>query len=116
MMVSSATYRLIDGAHPALYSTAVLTGLLRRELGFDGVIMSDDVGGAAAVTADPPGRRATRFIAAGGDLLLDILPADVPAMVDALTRKAEQDPGFAAQLATAATRVVAAREALGSGD
>jgi beta-N-acetylhexosaminidase len=112
VMVSSATYRRIDGTRPALYSSAVLTGMLRQDLGFRGVIMSDDVGGAMAVRADPPGRRATRFVAAGGDLLLDIVPADVPGMVSALADRAASDPGFAERLAAAATRVITAREAL----
>jgi beta-N-acetylhexosaminidase len=111
VMVSSATYRRIDGDHPALYSSAVLTGMLRHDLGFGGVIMSDDLGGAIAVASDPPGRRATRFIAAGGDLLLDIVAGDVPAMVRALTDRAASDPGFARKLADAAAQVVAAREA-----
>jgi beta-N-acetylhexosaminidase len=112
VMVSSATYRRIDGDHPALYSSTVLTGMLRHDLGFEGVIMSDDVGGAVAVSSDPPGRRATRFLGAGGDLLLDIVPADVPAMIRALTDRAASDPGFADRLTDAATRVTAAREGL----
>lgn len=114
VMVSSATYSRIDAHHPALYSSSVLTGMLRHDLGFGGVIMSDDIGGAIAVTADPPGRRATRFVAAGGDLVLDIVPADVPAMTRALTARAASDARFAARLADAATRVTAARERLAS--
>jgi beta-N-acetylhexosaminidase len=109
VMVSSATYRRIDPDHPALYSTVVLDRMVRHDLGFGGVIMSDDVGGAAAVAFQPPGERATRFVAAGGDLMLDIVPADVPAMVSALTDRAAANPGFARKLAAAATRVVAAR-------
>jgi beta-N-acetylhexosaminidase len=112
VMVSSATYARIDAKHPALYSSAVLHGLLRQRLGFQGVIMSDDVGGAVAVRAESPGRRATRFVDAGGDLLLDIVPGDVPGMVAALAERASGEPGFAGKLTAAATRVVAAREAL----
>jgi beta-N-acetylhexosaminidase len=109
VMVSSATYRRIDPHHPALHSGAVLNRLLRHDLGFRGVIMSDDVGGAVALRAQSPGQRATRFIRAGGDLMLDIVPGDVPAMVAALAHEAAGEPAFGAKLAAAATRVVAAR-------
>jgi beta-N-acetylhexosaminidase len=112
VMVSSAIYRRIDPTHPALYSSAVLTGLLRHRLGFGGVIMSDDVGGAVAAQAGSPGQRAVRFIGAGGDLLLDIVPSDVPSMVKALADRSADDPVFAAELRAAATRVTAARLSL----
>lgn len=113
VMVSSATYARIDAARPALFSPTVLT-LLRKDLGFRGVVMSDDVGGAAAARAWSPGERATRFVAAGGDLLLDIVPGDIPAMVTALADRAAHDQRFAERLTSAATQVTAARAAIGS--
>jgi beta-N-acetylhexosaminidase len=113
VMLSSATYARIDPHRPALFSTTVLD-LLRRDLGFRGVVMSDDVGGAAATRTWSPGERATRFIAAGGDLLFDIVPADVPAMVAALAERAGRDPAFSARLSSAAAQVLAARQAVGS--
>jgi beta-N-acetylhexosaminidase len=77
--------------------------------------MSDDVGGAAAVRAWSPGERALKFVRAGGDLLLDVQPADLPAMHTALVSEASSDPAFAASLTAAATRVVEARLGLAAG-
>lgn len=109
VMVSSAVYRRLDPRQPALFSHRIVTGLLRQRLGFTGVVISDDVGGAAAVRSVPVGSRATRFVAAGGDLLLDIVPGDVPAIVSALTHEARSDQGIARIERRAAVRVVAER-------
>lgn len=109
VMVSSAVYDRLDRARPALFSHRIVTGLLRHRLGFDGIVISDDVGGAAAVRSVPVRERATRFVAAGGDLLLDIVPGDVPAIVTALSKKGHADQHFAHLERAAAIRVVAER-------
>jgi beta-N-acetylhexosaminidase len=95
VMVSSATYSRIDPANQAMFSSAVLTDLLRDRLGFDGVILTDDVGNAAAVQHVPPGQRAVRFLHAGGTMVLTVDPDDVPAMIDAVVEAGEHDAGFA---------------------
>jgi beta-N-acetylhexosaminidase len=112
VMMSSATYARIDGRRPALFSSAVIRDLLRTRLNYQGVVMSDDVGGAAAVDRWSPGERAIGFLAAGGDLMLNIVPDQVPDMVRAIERRAKGDPAFASRLRAAATRVVAARLAV----
>ena len=109
VMMSSAEYARIDRGVPALFSSRIVQGLLRERLGFTGVVMSDDLGGAAAVKRWSPGERAVKFVRAGGDLMLDIVPADLAPMQQALVQQAAEDPAFAAALRTAATRVVAAR-------
>jgi beta-N-acetylhexosaminidase len=109
VMLSSATYAKIDPSAPALFSPKVIGGLLRGKLGFRGVVMSDDVGGAAALKPWRTGERATRFVAAGGDLMLDIVPGDMGAMSAALVDRAAHDPAFRSRLADAARRVVALR-------
>lgn len=58
VMVSHAALpQLGDGDRPASCSRAIVEGLLRRELGFHGVAVTDDLE-MGAVTAWPPGRRA----------------------------------------------------------
>jgi beta-N-acetylhexosaminidase len=114
VMVSSAIYDHIDGSQPALFSSTVIGALLRDRFGFTGVVMSDDVGGAAAVQAWTPGQRAVKFVEAGGDLLLDIVPDHIPAERAALVAAAQADPSFAAKLRAAAVHVVAARLAMHS--
>ena len=109
VMVSSAQYSRIDPGVPALFSSRIVQGLLRGQLGFSGVVMSDDVGGAAAVRAWSPAQRAVRFVRAGGDLLLDIQPGHLASMHAALVSEAAHDPTFDAALTDAATHVVEAR-------
>ena len=69
IMVGSAIYRQIDPDNPALFSSAIVTDLLRDRLGYGGVIVSDDLGAAAALDAYDVAGRGTRFLRAGGDLL-----------------------------------------------
>jgi beta-N-acetylhexosaminidase len=109
VMVSSAEYARIDPGTPALFSSTIVRRLLRDRLGFAGVVMSDDVGGAVALRAWSPAQRVVRFVRAGGDLMLDIVPGDLPAMHTALVREAAADPAFDSALAAAAARVVTAR-------
>jgi beta-glucosidase-like glycosyl hydrolase len=96
VMMSSAVYSHIDPNAPAAFSPAVVTDLLRGRLGFDGVVISDDLGSARAVSGVPPGERATRFLAAGGTLVLSVEPSIVPEMIDAVLERSATDPAFAA--------------------
>lgn len=106
VMTSSALYPKLDATNRAAFSPAVVSGLLREQLGFAGVVISDDLGGAAAVAATPPAERATRFVSAGGDIVLTGLAETVPAMVGALRDKARAEPAFATTIDAAATRVL----------
>jgi beta-N-acetylhexosaminidase len=54
----------------------------------------------------PPGERATRFVAAGGDIVLTASPSTIGPMHRALKAAIAADPGFAAKVQAAATRVV----------
>lgn len=116
VMVSTATYELIDPTTPATFSRAVVTGLLRDRMGFDGVIISDDLGAAQQVADIPPGERALRFLAAGGDVVINGDPGLQPAMVTAVRERAETDPEFAADVQAKATRVVAMKARHGGAD
>jgi beta-N-acetylhexosaminidase len=113
VMVSSAVYTLIDRDHPACFSSAVVSDLLRRRLGFSGVVLSDDLGAAVAVQAWSPGSRAVQFIAAGGDVVLTIHPSLAGAMAQALVQRASQSPAFRAQVDAAALHVLRAKAEAG---
>lgn len=95
VMVSSAVYSRIDPAAQAAFSPAVVSELLRKKLGFQGVVISDDLANAAAVRDVAPGERATRFLAAGGTLVLTVDPSIVPEMIDAVLERTAADPAFA---------------------
>jgi beta-N-acetylhexosaminidase len=109
VMVSSATYAGIDPGHRAAFSPVVLTDVLRGQLGFDGVIVTDDVGNAAAVQDVDPGERAVRFLGAGGTVVLTVNPALVPEMVDAVLERSAADPAFAATVRAAVLTALTAK-------
>jgi beta-N-acetylhexosaminidase len=113
VMTSSARYALIDPGTEAAFSPVVVTDLLRGQLGFDGVVISDDLGNAAAVGGVPPGDRAVRFLAAGGTLVLTVDATIVPEMIDAVLARSAGDPGFAAQVDAAVRTALLAKARAG---
>jgi beta-N-acetylhexosaminidase len=113
VMVSLATYSAIDPGHPAVFSSTIMGTLLRSQLGFDGVVVSDDLGAAASVSSLAPGGRATAFIAAGGDLMIVAGADSASKMAAAVLDRARSDSGFAAQVDAAAGRVLRAKQAYG---
>jgi beta-N-acetylhexosaminidase len=64
----------VDPGVPASFSAKVLTDLLRGQLGFNGVVVTDALNMSPAMRW-PPGEAAVRALLAGNDLLL--MPADL---------------------------------------
>ena len=60
----------LDDENPATLSRRIVDGLLRDELGFDGVILSDDLEMEALARTHTPPEAAVRAIAAGCDAVL----------------------------------------------
>jgi beta-N-acetylhexosaminidase len=112
VMVSSATYARIDARRRAVFSPVVLDQMLRGDLGFAGVVISDDLA-AVALRDVPAGQRAVRFLAAGGDLAIVGNPAEARAMASGLRTRAERDPDFAARVDASAARVLAMKQRRG---
>jgi beta-N-acetylhexosaminidase len=113
VMTSSAIYSKLDPASEAAFSPVVVTDLLRRQLGFDGVVISDDLGDAKAVEGVPAGERAVRFLAAGGTLVLTVDPTIVPGMIDAVLARSQSDAGFAATVDAAVHTALLAKARTG---
>jgi beta-N-acetylhexosaminidase len=113
VMMSTAIYARIDATHPAAFSSTIITGMLRGDLGFTGVVISDDLGQAAQVRGYAVGTRAVDFIAAGGDLVLTVVASQAKAMTAALLAKADADPAFKAKVDAAALTVLREKQALG---
>jgi beta-N-acetylhexosaminidase len=69
VMTSHILLPQLDASNPATLSSAILGGLLRDELGFSGVIVTDalDMAGASGETGIP--QAAVRALTAGADLL-----------------------------------------------
>jgi beta-N-acetylhexosaminidase len=113
VMMSTAIYSKIDPDHPAAFSSIIIGGMLRGDLGFTGVVISDDLGGAAQVSGYGVGRRAVDFIQAGGDIVLTVDASQAAEMTRALLAKASSDPAFLSKVNAAALVVLQAKQARG---
>ncbi len=69
VMVGHLVYPAVDPDNPASLSPKAIS-MLRDELGFDGVVVTDDLAMAGAAGDGPPARAAVRAVKAGADLLL----------------------------------------------
>ena len=69
VMVGHLLYPAIDPERPASLSPEAI-GMLREELGFDGVVITDDLAMAGASGGRPPARAAVGAVRAGADLLI----------------------------------------------
>ena len=113
VMVSLASYPRIDPRHLAVFSSRTMRTLLRQQMHFGGVIISDDMGAAAAVASLSPAARAIGFLSAGGDMILsDSLPA-AAAMDTAVLGRMKRDPAFRSVADAAVMRVLVAKQAYG---
>lgn len=110
VMVAHCVYPAL-GPEEASRSPRIMQGLLRRELGYDGVVVSDDMMMGAIPQDLPSWQEAiVQSVAAGADVMLvcrDLSRAE--AAHAALTREAARSPAFAARLADAAARVIRLR-------
>jgi len=70
MMTAHVLYKALDDRLPATLSRAVITSLLREELKYDGVVLTDDLEMHAIVDHYGPGDAAVRALDAGCDVLL----------------------------------------------
>jgi beta-N-acetylhexosaminidase len=113
VMISTAIYTRLDPNGPAAFSKTIVTGMLRGDLGFDGVVISDDLGAAKQVSGYSTGQRAVQFIAAGGDIVLTVARDVIPQMTAAVIARAKSDPSFRKPVDSAARTVLRAKQARG---
>jgi len=105
VMVAHLDLRAVDPGVPATLSAPVVTGLLRDDLGFEGLVVTDSMLMAAVTDRYSPGAAAVAAIAAGADLLL--MPPDPKVARDSLVAAVGAGRLAPARLAEAARRVVA---------
>jgi beta-N-acetylhexosaminidase len=106
VMVALATYQRIDATELAVFSPTVMRQLLRVSLGFNGVVVSDDLGATAAVANISPADRAINFLLAGGDFIISKTIAPANAMAAAISARAATDGALNARVDDAALRVL----------
>ena len=113
VMVSSAIYDQVDPDNPAVFSSTIVTGILRERMGFNGVVTSDDLGAAVAVAGYPVADRGLAFLRAGGDMAVVADSAAAQQMVAATLAAAQADPQFASEVTEKAARVLDLKTDLG---
>jgi beta-N-acetylhexosaminidase len=108
LMTAHVLFPALDREVPATLSPAVIQGLVRQQLGFAGVIVSDDLDMRAIADHYGIGAAAVAAIRAGCDVLL--LCKDEGHQAEAraaLLAEVARDPAFAARVAEAAGRIAA---------
>ena len=70
IMVSHAMYPQIDVDHPSSLSKAIITDWLRKDMGYNGVVVTDDMDMGALAKHYTFGDMAVQSILAGSDILL----------------------------------------------
>jgi beta-N-acetylhexosaminidase len=103
--------RLARSRNPATMSPDVLIGLLRGELGFDGVIVTDSLRMEGARIKYGPIQVAVRAVKAGADQLL--MPQSLPKTYNAVLRAVRNGTVSQARLDQAVTRILRMKETRG---
>jgi beta-N-acetylhexosaminidase len=96
---------------PATLSPAIVTGLLRGRLGFQGLIVSDAMEMGGITTLYPAGEAAVKAVQAGIDLIL--LPADADQAIDALIQAVRAGAISRQRLDESVRRILTSKAGLG---
>ena len=110
VMVANAYYSKIDAKNIAPFSSTIMRGMLRDDLGFKGIIVSDDMCDAVQLGPWSQRTRALRFFEAGGTMMLCVDAGKMPGIADALYAEASKDPAFARIIDSAALHVLRVKE------
>lgn len=118
IMTAHVRYPALDEAAPATLSRAVVTGLLRDELGYGGLVVTDDMAMAAIADHRAPVPAAVDAVAAGCDLVLlcEPDPAAQAAVAEGLIHAVEDGSLPARRVDDALARQRRARERFLRGD
>lgn len=109
IVVNHANYPLVTRDQlPASLSKYWITDILRKKIGYRGIIVSDDLEMGGVLKAAPVEQAATEFVRAGGDLcLICHQQAGIEKAFEAFTQECERDRKFQQRAAESAKRVAA---------
>jgi beta-N-acetylhexosaminidase len=110
VMTSHALYPSLDRKRIASQSRAILTDLLREEVGFEGAVVTDSLEAEAVLSRSDTPTAAVRSVAAGADLLLTTSSGSYPPVVERVLAEARRSEAFRARVEDAAARVLALKE------
>lgn len=107
IMVNAVKVTSIDANHPVSLSKPIITDWLRNELGFEGVVMTDDIEVGAAIAGMSIEDYAVRTINAGSDMVILCKHAKhIKAVHDALTQAVENGTISEARLDESVRRIM----------
>jgi beta-N-acetylhexosaminidase len=106
VMLSHALYPALDAERIASQSRSIVIGLLRRELGYDGVVVTDSLEAQAVVDRSGIATAAERSIEAGADLILMTGSASWNEVFPRLLERARESPSFRRRVRESAARVL----------
>jgi len=112
IMSSHARYPKLDDQHIASQSRPILTGLLRDQLHFEGVVITDSIEAAAARATGSTEQIAVRSIDAGNDIVLTTGRGSWIRAYRALLKQARANNAFRARVKASAARVLALQQTL----
>jgi len=109
VLIGHASYPTVTSERtPASLSKKWITDILRKKIGYRGLVVSDDLEMGGVLAAAPIERAAIEHIRAGGDLCLICRQEEfVVRAHEALIREAERDRKFAQRVAESSKRVLA---------
>jgi beta-N-acetylhexosaminidase len=109
VMISHAAYPTVTGdSAPASLSKKWITDILRKKIGYRGLIVSDDLEMGGVLSAAPIEQAAVGHIRAGGDLCLICHKEEfVIRAYEELIRTAEADRAFGRRVTESATQIMA---------
>jgi len=113
MMTAHVVYPALDARRPATFSPAAVDVLLRREMGFTGVVVTDDLCMGAATEEYGPEDMAAAFAETDLDLMLHCYDNESQeALLEAFARAMERGGLSTDRLARSAARIQALRAGL----
>jgi beta-N-acetylhexosaminidase len=112
MMLSHALYPSLDDGAIASQSEAIVSGLLREQLGFEGVAVTDSMEAQAVLAVSGVADAAERSIRAGADLVLMTGSASWNEVFPRLLEEAQATPAFRDRVRESAARVLALKSEL----
>ncbi len=105
VMTAHIVYEALDSRYPATMSKRIIDGLLRKEMGFDGLVISDDLEMKAITDHFGVNQAVVIGAAAGADCLLACHHPDVMhSAIETLIRAAEKDDSLVEMIAAANRR------------
>jgi beta-N-acetylhexosaminidase len=114
VMLSHALYPMNDFTAPASLTRSIATGLLRGELGFAGVAITDDLADPAITSSYSVSEAAVKALQAGADMLyVSGPPGDQQAAYSAVLRAVQDGDLPRRRLVEAVRRVIDAKQDYG---